>query len=468
MPTIDFSGKADLLKVPHTTTPTTKQQSTFFSSSNLLFKLICIGHIIFIAVCAWSSRFKFCGRLLRYFISHFQVHWYDLKQNKNAGKLSIDMKGTYTFCTTSNAGYDPVQCKQAIQSSCWWLACRSHLFVDDKDVVDSSWLHGEWERCQDTVLSEGLHSVKIEFFTHQSYGTPVIKATYRLILTVAVRAHSALFMFCLTHSQPVGPTQIVRRSLFQVQILQPRLPPVRPSGPCDCTARAYRSAECRTYQPWNLSDTALFVPLISGTLMISSRWTNDFFRHLVWSNICDFLTLLLVWVYWPKYLQFIPSMPNDNVAGEFFGKLDIVKKGSYTLCTISDDGYVSVDIGFFFGVSLLACWSTWLNVNSSSRSYLFIDGKRLVDNGGLHGAQQVCGAIVLAEGGHNVKVIQNFPLFLLQFMARDTLKDRLPGSKLEARKILKWFTGKDKIRFHLISLVLLINIWTSIQRPWYI
>ncbi len=38
--------------------------------------------------------------------------------------------------------------------------------------------------------------------------------------------------------------------------------------------------------------------------------------------------------------QFIPSMPNDNVAGEFFGKLDIVKKGSYTLCTISDDGYV--------------------------------------------------------------------------------------------------------------------------------
>jgi hypothetical protein len=36
--------------------------------------------------------------------------------------------------------------------------------------------------------------------------------------------------------------------------------------------------------------------------------------------------------------QFVPSMPNDNVAGEFFGRLDIVKKGTYTLCTISDDG----------------------------------------------------------------------------------------------------------------------------------
>ncbi len=64
------------------------------------------------------------------------------------------------------------------------MAYRSRLFVDDKDVVDSSWLHGEWERCQDTVLSEGLHSVKVEFFTHQSYGTPVIKATYRSRMTV--------------------------------------------------------------------------------------------------------------------------------------------------------------------------------------------------------------------------------------------------------------------------------------------
>ena len=51
--------------------------------------------------------------------------------------------------------------------------------MDDKDVVDASWLHGEWERCQDTVLTDGKHSVRVEFFTHESYGTPVIKATYR-------------------------------------------------------------------------------------------------------------------------------------------------------------------------------------------------------------------------------------------------------------------------------------------------
>ena len=43
--------------------------------------------------------------------------------------------------------------------------------------------------------------------------------------------------------------------------------------------------------------------------------------------------------------------------------------------------------------------------NSLDRSsHLFIDGKQLINNGGIHGAQQVCGAINLAEGGHNVKV----------------------------------------------------------------
>ena len=51
-------------------------------------------------------------------------------------------------------------------------------------------------------------------------------------------------------------------------------------------------------------------------LLASARWTHPY--------ICR--------------SQFVPSMPNDNVAGEFFGQLNIVKKGSYTLCTISDDG----------------------------------------------------------------------------------------------------------------------------------
>ena len=45
-----------------------------------------------------------------------------------------------------------------------------------------------------------------------------------------------------------------------------------------------------------------------------------------------------------------------------------------------------------------------LTRNARRRSHLFIDGTQLVNNGGLHGAQQACGAVTLAEGGHNVKV----------------------------------------------------------------
>jgi hypothetical protein len=38
------------------------------------------------------------------------------------------------------------------------------------------------------------------------------------------------------------------------------------------------------------------------------------------------------------------------------------------------------------------------------RSRLFINGRLLVDNGGLHGSQQVCGTQNLEDGGYNVKV----------------------------------------------------------------
>ena len=67
------------------------------------------------------------------------------------------------------------------------------------------------------------------------------------------------------------------------------------------------------------------------------------------------------------------------------------------------------------------------------RSHLFIDGKQLVNNGGLHGAQQICGAIVLAAGGHNVKVIF-VPTVLLYSYDNHMTRDRSLGSKLEVLK----------------------------------
>lgn len=39
-----------------------------------------------------------------------------------------------------------------------------------------------------------------------------------------------------------------------------------------------------------------------------------------------------------SFLQYIGNMPDNNVAGVFFGKSKIVSKGIYTFCTSSDDG----------------------------------------------------------------------------------------------------------------------------------
>jgi hypothetical protein len=36
--------------------------------------------------------------------------------------------------------------------------------------------------------------------------------------------------------------------------------------------------------------------------------------------------------------QYVGNMPDNNVAGVFYGKSKIVSKGIYTFCTSSDDG----------------------------------------------------------------------------------------------------------------------------------
>ncbi len=38
------------------------------------------------------------------------------------------------------------------------------------------------------------------------------------------------------------------------------------------------------------------------------------------------------------FFQYVGNMPDNNVAGVFYGKSKIVSKGVYTFCTSSDDG----------------------------------------------------------------------------------------------------------------------------------
>lgn len=77
----------------------------------------------------------------------------------------------------------------------------------------------------------------------------------------------------------------------------------------------------------------------------------------------------------------VSQTPNQLYAWVAYGKLNIRTAGTYSLCSISDDG-----------------------------SYLYVDKKEVVNNDGLHGAVNKCGSMVLSVGLHEILVagFQNY------------------------------------------------------------
>ncbi len=69
------------------------------------------------------------------------------------------------------------------------------------------------------------------------------------------------------------------------------------------------------------------------------------------------------------------ALRSDNFSFEYKGFLQVISQGSYTFYTSSDDG-----------------------------SRLFIDGRLVVDNDGLHGMQERSGAVSLVSGYHAIKI----------------------------------------------------------------
>jgi len=75
------------------------------------------------------------------------------------------------------------------------------------------------------------------------------------------------------------------------------------------------------------------------------------------------------------FMREITSTPSHDYAWIYYGTVMIAREGVYTFCSTSDDG-----------------------------SMLIVDDKKLVDNDGLHGAQQRCAATKLSTGKHTVAV----------------------------------------------------------------
>jgi len=79
---------------------------------------------------------------------------------------------------------------------------------------------------------------------------------------------------------------------------------------------------------------------------------------------------------WWQFKRIIRRTPRNNFVWRATGQVHIKRAGRYTFCTTSDDG-----------------------------SKLWIRGRRVVNNDGLHGARSRCGAIRLTRGNHNMKSI---------------------------------------------------------------
>ena len=77
------------------------------------------------------------------------------------------------------------------------------------------------------------------------------------------------------------------------------------------------------------------------------------------------------------FMREITSTPSHDYAWTYYDTVMIAREGVYTLCSTSDDG---------------------------SMLLLIVDDKKLVDNDGLHGAQQRCAATQLSTGKHTVAV----------------------------------------------------------------
>jgi hypothetical protein len=74
--------------------------------------------------------------------------------------------------------------------------------------------------------------------------------------------------------------------------------------------------------------------------------------------------------------QSVPQTPNSKYAWQAYGKMKIEVTGQYEFCSQSDDG-----------------------------SFLYVDTTKVVDNNGLHGADNKCGTIQLSAGDHAVTLI---------------------------------------------------------------
>jgi hypothetical protein len=118
----------------------------------------------------------------------------------------------------------------------------------------------------------------------------------------------------------------------------------------------------------------------------ASEWTLRMFKGNTLQSMADAMWQWLDYIGEKKvrdvyvrdnqdFMRQMPGMPSHDYAWIYYGTIAIVEQGVYSFCSTSDDG-----------------------------SFLFVDGVKLVNNDGLHGAYEKCGSTKLTTGNHKVEI----------------------------------------------------------------
>jgi len=190
------------------------------------------------------------------------------------GTLRVGITGVYTLCIESDDG--------------------SKLYLDGNLLVDNEGLHGMVDKCKDTMLASGSHSINIEGF--QAGGAVGMVGRYS------------------------GPDTEGKRVLLTSGRVSSRYyPECDPAGGEDSS----KFTICMFKSPTFLSSTPRIGDAVAtGALEYVGK------GRMPAIDMHDLQT----------FRQFVPQTPNENYAWAMYGSLVVVAQGSYKLCISSDDG----------------------------------------------------------------------------------------------------------------------------------
>jgi hypothetical protein len=288
------------------------------------------------------------------------------------GKININVAGQYQFCSTSDDG--------------------SFLFVDDKQIVNNDGVHGPRRICGNIDLPEGPHRVRVEGFKrgggvyeNADYSGPDTAGQVASIPSVLSDADISAMP-----ALPPPSQWLVR--VYSIAKNEPGKPLLNENKDCwgGCGAKQgpcsfCGSGNCCRKGWWDTSNGCSGASGVHGMghVCVAAELPDAIPFQMVpdvsqMTFVGEKVVPYVRFGSWDQLRALVPGTPSSQYAWQIYGKVKTEQPGQYEFCSNSDDG-----------------------------SLLYVDGKKVVDNNGLHGAPgpRPCGNIQLQPGEHPVVII---------------------------------------------------------------